>query len=77
MAKYRIPFRGTIWVSIEVEAETIQKAIQIAEKEVHVSSYCGNGGCDKLVGVSPLSEGDISIEASDHLELENEDIEEI
>ncbi len=77
MAKYRIPFKGTIWVSLEIEAETKDEAIEIAEQEAYVSSYCGNGGCDKLVGVSPIDEGEISIEADDYLEIQEDEIEEV
>ena len=50
--KYRIPFKGTIWVNLEIEADTKDEAIEIAEQEAYASSYCGNEGCDKLVGVS-------------------------
>lgn len=77
MAKYRIPFKGTVWINIEIEAENKEEAIDIAEQEAFISSYCGNGGCDKLVGVSPIDSGQISIEADDYLELQEDEIEEM
>lgn len=77
MKKYIIPFKGTIWVRLEIEAETKEEAIEIAEQEAYVSSYCGNGGVNKLVGVSPIDDGEISIEADDYLEIQEDEIEEI
>ena len=75
--KYRIPFKGTIWVNLEIEADNKDEAIEIAEQEAYVSSYCGNGGIDKLIGVSPIENGEISIEASDYLEILEDEIEEV
>lgn len=75
MAKYRIPFQGTIWINLEIESESKEEAIKIAEEKAHVNSYCGNGGCDKLVGVTQIENGEISIEADDHLEILEDQIE--
>jgi len=78
MAKYRIPFKGTIWVEVEVEADTKEEAIEMIEEEgIGVSGYCGNGGCDKLVGVVDLDCGTVSIHADDYLDIKEDDIEEV
>jgi hypothetical protein len=75
MAKYRVRFKGIIWINLEIESESKEEAIEIAEEKAHVNSYCGNGGCDKLVGVSQIENGEISIEADDYLEMLKDKIE--
>lgn len=77
MKKFRIPFKTTLWVNVEIEAETLEEAIELAEDEAYVSNYCGNGGCDKLVGVSPIECGEISVEADEGLIVQENLIEEI
>ena len=78
MAKYKIPFKGTIWVEVEVEANNKEEAIEMIEEEgVGVNSYLGNGGCDKLVGVVDLDCGTVSIYANDELEIKEDNIEEL
>lgn len=49
--KYKVPFSVTCYVTVEVEAENKEEAINLADDEVHLSGYCGNGGNDKLIGV--------------------------
>lgn len=51
--KFRVLGETTAFVSIEVEAETAEEAIDVACQELDcLTSYAGNGGIDKLIGVS-------------------------
>ena len=78
MKKYRIPYKGTLTVYVEVEAENKDEAIEKAEEvDTSISQFCGNGGCDKLIGVYDSDEGEISIEGDDWLEISEDDIEEV
>jgi hypothetical protein len=67
--KYRVPFKASVVVYVEVEAENEKEAWEKAWEDAHISSYCGNGGCDKLVGVSGHN---CSIDAGEELEEFNE-----
>lgn len=50
--KYRVFGTAIVNVSVIVEANDEEAAIEIACEELaELSSYCGNGGTDKLVGV--------------------------
>ena len=51
MKKFKIEFSTTVYGTMEVEADDINEAIEKVENE-KLSGYCGNGGTDKLVGVS-------------------------
>ena len=52
MKKYRVTIPFPVFISIDVEAESMVDAEDIALNEVVLISYAGNGGTDKLVGVS-------------------------
>ena len=58
--KYRVTVPYAVFVTVEVEAESKQDAEDAACDEIYISNFCGNGGSDKLIGVT---EG--SIEAGD------------
>lgn len=57
MAKWTVAGSVEVTVSIIVEAETEDEAMELAEEKFGgVKSYCGNGGYDKLIGVDGDSE---------------------
>lgn len=60
--KYRVTIPYACFVTVEVEADSEDAAEELAFEEGYISQYCGNGGCDKLIGVAG---GNCSIEASD------------
>lgn len=49
--EYTIAFTTEVIVYVNVEAESLEEAVEEACSEVYLNNYCGNGGCDKLVGV--------------------------
>lgn len=52
MKKFRVTAAIPVFVSIEVEAENEEDAIEAAHEEgFSLTSFVGNGGSDKLVGV--------------------------
>ena len=77
MAKYRITAKGTFYIDMELEADSKEEAIELAHEEVHVSGYCGNGGCDKLIGVTDSDYGSVSIEADEYLEIDEDKVEQV
>ena len=57
MKKYRVSGSVTVIVTKEVWAHSEEDAIDKARQELScLTSYCGNGGCDKLVGVDGSDE---------------------
>lgn len=57
MKKYRVFGKFTGYVSTEVEAENAGEAVEKAYEEFNgIRSYAGNGGWDKLIGVSGAKE---------------------
>jgi hypothetical protein len=74
MNKYTIPFEGTVTVYVTLEAESKEEAISLAQDEAYITAYCGNEGNDKLIGVSDSGDAELSIEASEFLEVSEEDI---
>lgn len=53
MKKYTVFGHTEITVSTVVEANSIEEAIEKAEERFKgISSFCGNGGTDKLIGVN-------------------------
>lgn len=48
---YEVTYTGTYTVTVQVAANSEDEAIAIAEEAASIQSYCGNGGCDKLIGV--------------------------
>lgn len=72
--KYKVTIPYAVWVTIEVEAEDKESAIDEAASDIYIQGYCGNGGTDKLIGVTegsieagdtPLEDGGFSIEAEE------------
>jgi hypothetical protein len=52
MATYRVFGKTSVTVSIVVEANTPEEAIECADEEFGgINGFCGNGGADKLIGV--------------------------
>jgi hypothetical protein len=54
----RVPY--CVWVSIEVDADDAEQAQEAAWDHVGLRGFCGNGGTNKLVGVSGEN---VSVEA--------------
>lgn len=50
--KYQVTVPFAIYVTLEVEVDGIEDAKIEAVQEVYLTNYCGNGGHDRLVGVS-------------------------
>lgn len=51
MPKYKVTAAMPVYVSVTVEAENETDAEDIAMQEMSLTSFAGNGGSDKLVGV--------------------------
>lgn len=58
MKKYNVTLTFPLWLTLEVEAENKEEAEIKAVDEAYITGYCGNGGTDKLVGVT---EGSIEV----------------
>jgi len=50
--KYRVSFPVIVIVTIEIDAEDEDAAIDAAYEEFNINRFVGNGGFDKLIGVS-------------------------
>ena len=60
------------WVTIEnVQAENAEDAEEKALSELYVCGFCGNGGTNKLIGVTGVNE---SIEAGGVADVYNIDV---
>lgn len=75
MAKYRVVLETKCYVTVELEADTKEDAIEKAVDECYVSSFAGNGGYSKLIGVTDSDEATLTIEANDYFEVQEEDVE--
>jgi hypothetical protein len=62
MKKFLVPYTNICTVYVTVEAETKEDAIEKGFEDAYVSSYVGNVGCDKLIGVYG---NNVSIEAGE------------
>lgn len=52
MANYKVHGKAYVDVYVDVEADGAEEAIEVASNEVsELTSFVGNGGYDKLVGV--------------------------
>ena len=57
MKKYTVLGNTSVTVSVEVEANSEEEAIEAAyAKFGGIHAYCGNGGVDKLIGVQGSKE---------------------
>lgn len=76
MKKYIVSGEVTAYISVELEAESKEEAIEMAYEECSgPSSFVGNGGYNKLIGVCDTDNADVSIACDD--EVEYTDVEEI
>ena len=66
MKKYIVSGKTTAFISVKIEAESKEEAIEMAYEECSgPTSFVGNGGYDKLIGV----DGDnVSISCDDEVE---------
>jgi len=63
MPRYEVRIPYCLWMTVKVEADDQEAAIDAAFDVDYPSHYCGNGGTgDKLVGVS---DRDASVEVCD------------
>lgn len=69
--KYRVYGHTTVTVVVEVSADSEEDAKEVAlDQRSSLTSYCGNGGTDKLIGV----DGDDESVSADE-EIEYDDVE--
>jgi len=77
MKKFRVIVPFPVWVSVVVEAEDEESAIDCAIEDASITSFVGNGGTDKLVGVygsnCSIEAGDVPLE-SNGFEIEAEEL---
>ena len=75
MKKYIVSGKVTAFISVELEAENEEEAIEKAYEECSgPMSFIGNGGYDKLIGVCDTVNANVSIACDD--EVEYTDVEE-
>ena len=80
MPKYKVTIPYACFVTVEVEADNKEDAEDKANDEVYIGSYAGNGGSNKLIGVSEpnmsIEVNEESIEGVDVFSIEVEEVEE-
>jgi hypothetical protein len=65
MSRYLVTGETALFLNMEVEASSMEEAIEIAQNEgVSLTTFAGNGGTDRLVGTTE----DISLYPSDEIE---------
>ena len=73
MKKYIVTGKVTAFITVEIEAESKEEAIEMAYEECSgPTSFVGNGGYDKVIGVDGEN---VSISCDD--EVEYTEVEEI
>lgn len=76
MKKYLVTGKVAAFISVELEAENEEEAIEKAYEECSgPTNFIGNGGYDKLIGVCNTDNADVSIACDD--EVEYTEVEEI
>lgn len=76
MKKYIVSGEVTAYISVELEAESGEEAIEKAYEECSgPMGFVGNGGYNKLIGVCSTDNADVSIACDD--EVEYTEVEEI
>lgn len=60
--KFKVYGTVRVHMTVEVEAEDAEGAIEAAEEFGGLTGYCGNGGNDKLVGTA---ERNVSLDVGD------------
>jgi hypothetical protein len=77
--RYRVYGYAEVEVAIDVEADNADDALEVAlDNRSYLSSFCGNGGVDKLIGVDGYDEsvypiGEIRYERAEAVDAEDED----
>jgi 2-iminoacetate synthase ThiH len=73
MKEYKVSYTGSFTVTYTVKAESEEEAEEMANdfSQSGITQYCGNGGCEQLIGVDFYDDGSPTIEA--HHGLEHED----
>ena len=59
--EYEITYEGGYTVTVTVTAESEEEALELVQEPV-VIQYCGNGGCEHLIGVDGYDPGKPTIE---------------
>lgn len=76
MKKYIVTGKVTAFISVEIEAKNKKEAIEKAYEEcAGPMGFVGNGGCNKLIGVTDSDCAKVSIYCDD--EVEYTEVEEI
>lgn len=74
--KYIVSGEVTAYISVELEAESKEEALEMAYEECSgPMDFVGNGGTDKLIGVCDTDSATVSINCDD--EVEYTEVEEI
>jgi hypothetical protein len=69
MKKYIVSGEVTAYISVELEAESKEEAIEMAYEECSgPMNFVGNGGTDKLIGVCDTDSATVSINCDDEIE---------
>lgn len=69
MTTYTLQYKTEVYIYVKIDAENDQEALDKAnDMDLTLRSYCGNGGCDKLVGTT---ESYMSIEPSEEVEFDS------
>lgn len=76
MKKYIVSGEVTAYISVELEAESKEEALEMAYEECSgPMDFVGNGGTDKLIGVCDTNSATVSINCDE--EIEYTEVEEI
>lgn len=69
MKKYIVSGEVTAYISVELEAESKEEAIEMAYEECSgPMNFVGNGGTDKLIGVCDTDSATVSINCDEEIE---------
>lgn len=69
MKKYIVLGEVTAYISVELEAESKEEALEMAYEECSgLMNFVGNGGTDKLIGVCDTDSATVSINCDEEIE---------
>lgn len=72
--RYSVSVPFVVFVNVEVDADSPEEAEEIGVNTAYLTGYCGNGGSNKLVGVSgtkfSVEAGSESIEGEHTFKIE-------
>lgn len=69
MKKYIVSGEVTAYISVELEAESKEEALEMAYEECSgPMNFVGNGGTDKLIGVCDTDSATVSINCDENIE---------